>query len=64
MSNTTQKQRILNDKSTHQYVVAGVVYQGRPPVYAPIVSVFSVVTGYRKISKGIPFVRVATHTGL
>ena len=41
-------------------IIAGQAYKGRPPFYAQIIDpATKITTGYRKVSPGIPFVRVA-----
>ena len=39
--------------------IAGSTYQGAPPQFAPVMGGFGQVLDYRKIAKGVPFVRVS-----
>lgn len=54
----TQRARILKS-SAPIHIIGGVEYKGQQPIYAPIFDpITNQLTGHRKISKGIPFVRV------
>ena len=54
----TQLQRILSS-SAPEITVAGRKYKGRPQAFAPTFDpITKAHTGFKKISAGIPFVRI------
>ena len=57
-------QRGPNNAITHslkngsRHVVNGDVYMGKNPTYQPIIDPLTkMISGYRKVSRGVPFVR-------
>jgi hypothetical protein len=51
----TQKETILSNKKASKHGQ----YWGKPPVFKEIRDKYGVVVGYKKVAKGIPFVRIA-----
>ena len=46
-------------KNGNDIRIAGSLYQGAVPQFTPVMGNFNMILGYRKIVKGVPFVRVA-----